>query len=484
MFKSLNKNIVKIIICLSLFFSGVNIVYAFNVFSNVTNGIYSNCSEATSCVPLCSYGNDDAMIGYFYDNYDIMPKSGIGWEITFHSATSSNYNDNIFYYVLDESGRIPNSHIYDGIKDWQQGDLYNDLDNSFKCPNIFYRDSSKFGGYNEMCFSNSTGKCENISDLTSKFKSGSKLSYSFSEDYKKIMSQLYSNLSLTPSRADEEDNKNLEFLSLMDPGFKYDSSISYKENSLKNCDYLKSKLDGEELSQQYSKQLNSSDYISKYYTDVIDVSLQDLAFGYKYSYAYKFNNLKNIMSYNNKLTGDIVFRNIVFDADKTFKDVGQIPVVNASRIALKVASVCNEDHMTNHPEDGNNEYINYNANNFTNTVKEDYEIYLFKDPKIEFIDEYDCSFLTDVADLISHGYFILEMAGLVILIVFSVMDYVKIFLNDNSDELKKANTNLFKRLIIAVLLFLLPALVNFVLRIFKIEGVNSDHPLCVQISNK
>ena len=79
------------------------------------------------------------------------------------------------------------------------------------------------------------------------------------------------------------------------------------------------------------------------------------------------------------------------------------------------------------------------------------------------------------------------MVGLAILIIFSALDYVKIFLNDNADELKKANSKLIKRLIILIVLFLLPALVNTILNIFNIEGFNSSDPLCrevINISNK
>jgi hypothetical protein len=40
------------------------------------------------------------------------------------------------------------------------------------------------------------------------------------------------------------------------------------------------------------------------------------------------------------------------------------------------------------------------------------------------------------------------------------------------------------RLIIAVVILLLPALINFILGVFNIEGFNSDNPLCVEIKNK
>ena len=115
-----------------------------------------------------------------------------------------------------------------------------------------------------------------------------------------------------------------------------------------------------------------------------------------------------------------------------------------------------------------------------------FSLYTYFDPKISFDDEFECNtFITeDIAKIIRNAYFIIEMLGLAILVLLSSMDYLKVFLNDNSDELKKANSNFAKRLGIVVVLFLLPALLNVILNVFKIEGMNSENPLCVKISNK
>ena len=160
-----------------------------------------------------------------------------------------------------------------------------------------------------------------------------------------------------------------------------------------------------------------------------------------------------------------------------FKYLTSLYSLNVHTSVSYISSMCSEEGVTINVGD--------NFQQGLDNAKQHLDLHMYKDPQIDLSEaDFDCSFLTDVADIISTGYFIIEMVGLAILVIFTAMDYVKIFLNDNADELKKANSNFIKRLIIAVILFLLPALVNFALRIFKIEGINSEHPLCVQISNK
>ena len=97
---------------------------------------------------------------------------------------------------------------------------------------------------------------------------------------------------------------------------------------------------------------------------------------------------------------------------------------------------------------------------------------------------YDCTFLSDIVDLLKTGYFIIEVISIVILIVFSILDYSKVIVNGEPDEMKKSNQKLAKRIVIALIIFILPALVNFILPWFGINGVNSKDPLCRQTVSK
>ena len=93
--------------------------------------------------------------------------------------------------------------------------------------------------------------------------------------------------------------------------------------------------------------------------------------------------------------------------------------------------------------------------------------------------ELDCDGLFDAEtkNVISGAYFIIEVLAILIVIGLTIKDYAFAILNSNQDEIKKANKRLLTRLIVLVILLLLPALINLVLKLFKIEMFNSD-PLC------
>ena len=93
--------------------------------------------------------------------------------------------------------------------------------------------------------------------------------------------------------------------------------------------------------------------------------------------------------------------------------------------------------------------------------------------------ELDCDGLFDAEtkNVISGAYFIIEVLAILIVIGLTIKDYSVAILNSNQDEIKKANKRLLTRLIVLVILLLLPALINLVLKLFKIEMFNSD-PLC------
>ncbi|MFI3307323.1 MAG: hypothetical protein R3Y21_02025 [Mycoplasmatota bacterium] len=84
-------------------------------------------------------------------------------------------------------------------------------------------------------------------------------------------------------------------------------------------------------------------------------------------------------------------------------------------------------------------------------------------------------FNTDVSgcDLISpltdelNGIFEFIRVGLIgLLIALTLLDFFKALTSEKEDELKKAYTKLIKRVIIVAILFILPALINFILGIF------------------
>lgn len=68
-------------------------------------------------------------------------------------------------------------------------------------------------------------------------------------------------------------------------------------------------------------------------------------------------------------------------------------------------------------------------------------------------------------------YNIIKFATPIILLALSIVDFVKAIINDNSDELKKATTTFSKRLIVAIIILIVPTILNFVLEeLFGIEN--------------
>ena len=51
----------------------------------------------------------------------------------------------------------------------------------------------------------------------------------------------------------------------------------------------------------------------------------------------------------------------------------------------------------------------------------------------------------------------------ILVVVFSILEFGKVILSSDADEMKKAQAKFIKRLIIAVIIFFVPLLVNFIL---------------------
>ncbi len=495
MFKSLNKSFYKLLFCFVLFFSCVECVFANFFDDDSVSSVLGNCNSDNKCIPLCVYKNssnlDVGMIGYYYNNGE--------WIIRFLGKPNGSGIYGTYYdsYYQTGGSLVHGDVIYDPIngkrEDWYGKTLYNNLSNNFSCPARMYIDEAWApANYNELCFEDNAKDCPKLNNGGTKFNNASTLSYSFATEYNLVMKKAYESLRDKFSDHDETTNKSkVEFLSVLDSGYKYDSSLSADANAKNNCSYLKEKADGKY--QEYMKTFASEDYFNKYLNNFLNPEIQQTAKtnNSKFSYVYDYKTL-----YNLKVTKKLGVYEGGNSEDRTGPVIDMFDAAynkNVKEAINFVSNYCNDSTNTKIDmrvdTDGDGERDSDNMNAIIDSERESFEIRKFADPEIIGLDDpdsvtYDCGFLSDVAGIISDAYFIIEMAGLVLLIVLSVFDYVKIFLNDNSDEMKKANTNLFKRLIIAVLLFLLPALVNFSLRIFKIEGINSEHPLCVQISNK
>jgi hypothetical protein len=68
----------------------------------------------------------------------------------------------------------------------------------------------------------------------------------------------------------------------------------------------------------------------------------------------------------------------------------------------------------------------------------------------------------------------IRIAGLVLTVVLSVMDYTKAIFSNEDNSNSKTNKRFSTRLIVLALLFLIPAVLTFILKLFNIQGVGES----------
>ena len=69
----------------------------------------------------------------------------------------------------------------------------------------------------------------------------------------------------------------------------------------------------------------------------------------------------------------------------------------------------------------------------------------------------------------------IKFAAPALLIVMSVIDYVKVIASSDADELKKVNKKTVTRIIFTLLIFFLPILISVLLRLLGLQG-SCDFP--------
>lgn len=67
-----------------------------------------------------------------------------------------------------------------------------------------------------------------------------------------------------------------------------------------------------------------------------------------------------------------------------------------------------------------------------------------------------------------------------LLIILSILDYIKAMASDSEDEMKKVVSRFSKRLIAAALIFLIPFVLEFILNMFNLPGLNADNIFCAK----
>lgn len=96
------------------------------------------------------------------------------------------------------------------------------------------------------------------------------------------------------------------------------------------------------------------------------------------------------------------------------------------------------------------------------------------------VSETECKLLPDaVTDYIIDALRMLRWGALVLMIILSVLDFIKAAAADDQDAIKKAGQKFIKRIAAVIILFILPMLVEFILYVAGLAGFGE----CVPIDN-
>ena len=67
-----------------------------------------------------------------------------------------------------------------------------------------------------------------------------------------------------------------------------------------------------------------------------------------------------------------------------------------------------------------------------------------------------------------------------IVIILSILDYIKALASEDEGEMKKVNKRFMIRILVVALLFIVPFILDFILKIFNIPGLTATNPFCAK----
>ncbi len=80
---------------------------------------------------------------------------------------------------------------------------------------------------------------------------------------------------------------------------------------------------------------------------------------------------------------------------------------------------------------------------------------------------------TELNKFLQDIFFLIKLATPILVIVLSTIDYIKALASSNADELKKTNGKTIKRLIIGLLIFFLPFLLDLIFHLFGLYDIST-----------
>ena len=89
-------------------------------------------------------------------------------------------------------------------------------------------------------------------------------------------------------------------------------------------------------------------------------------------------------------------------------------------------------------------------------------------------DKSKCNVGTAIVSMVYNVLKWLKYIAPALVIIFTMLDFIKAIASQNDDDMKKAQGKFVKRLIVAALLFLLPLIINFLLQTFGLFDSSCD----------
>lgn len=114
---------------------------------------------------------------------------------------------------------------------------------------------------------------------------------------------------------------------------------------------------------------------------------------------------------------------------------------------------------------------NYNPNNIDPNMH-----YVFT-PNFEII---DCSDLLgdEIIDWIKGAYFFVVIGAIILVVILTMFDFSNVVMSQDEESKTKAFKNVQTRFIILAIIILLPTIIEYLLGLIEIPGINHTNPFC------
>ena len=416
------KKIIFLIFITMLFFTGSSKVFAEKCTHVDCKDVIDKVrekKETESLKMVCSYViNSDGL----YANlifYDINEKK-------FYSY-SSIAKKGIFGELNSSSPRFIDSDAMDNLRNFS------------RCPRYSYAD---FDGNKEVCYDSNGEGCKNI-------------------------------------EAQETNNHETKSRKLNFTSYKNSRLIDDKVNEYKNYDntFTGSCDKDNELAQQYGgfcRYLDSSgaDYILVYYNDTSSTIVMYSAEKNEYSTIksgeigkFPSQEKKCGKNYYNKINGLNSCPNELYYAT--------VPSETEKEQVMGAAWVpCNNFYIYGNKDEADKSGYNINTNFKLNQCIDD-------DNVITKPDKTGCELIpTKIMGYINEVMSIIRIAIPALLVGLIIFDFASALFASSEEKMKKAQGKVIKRIIIAIIIFFVPALINLVLNIVNDVWSNANYEIC------